>query len=577
MVKGFRQALLTSGCILMASLVAGCGGGGGGGSSTGGGTGTGGGGSGGGGNGGGGSTGPTYTAGVFEPSSEFVDRCEMPRPGTSDRAGSTVLENFWLRSWSNELYLWYDEIQDRNPYNYDDRLEYFDLLKTNELTPSGAPKDQFHFTYDTAEYQQLVNSGEDVQYGAEFAIIRSTPPRDIRVAFVQEGSPADAAGFTRGTRIFEIDGVDVTYASSNADINILNNGLFPSDAGETHIFTIEDANTPNPGVTRDVTLAAQVVAVDPVQQADILDVDGQKVGYLHLTTFGVVSAEEQLIDVMTQFADEGVDDLVLDLRYNGGGFLDISAELGYMIAGPGNIGSGFFDRLVFNDKYPNTNPVTGETLTPTPFHSTSQGFSVNAGQPLPTLNLDRVFIFSTAATCSASEAVINALRGIDVEVVLIGTTTCGKPYGFYGTDNCGTTYFSIQFRGENSKGFGDYADGFSPSELNGAPGVDVPGCAASDDYGDMLGDPDERMMRHALAYRATGACASNSTSSLAARSAPEGVEEPQLFIADTGLYNMRDPNSLYASEAFRERLVRKQLREMTLNRPLTPEEKERLQ
>nr|GGH99741.1 peptidase S41 [Aquisalinus luteolus] len=543
--------------------MAGCGGGGGGGSSSGGGTGTGGGGSGGGG-GGSGSASPTYTPGVFEPSSNFVDRCAMPRPGTSDRSGSIVLENFWLRSWSNELYLWYDEIQDRNPYNYNDNLDYFELLKTNELTPSGAPKDQFHFTYDTAEYQQLVNSGAEVQYGAEFVILRGAPPRDIRIAFVQAGSPAANAGLARGTRILAIDGVDVANGS---DVDTLNDGLFPSNAGESHTFRVRDLGS---STERNVTLTAQTVAVNPVQQSSVLDVNGDKVGYLHLTTFGVVTAEEQLIDAMTQFSNEGVTDLVVDLRYNGGGFLDISAELGYMIAGPDQIGNAFYEELVFNDKYPNTNPVTGEALTPTPFHSTSQGFSVNQGQPLPDLDLERVYFLSQSGTCSASESVINALRGIDVEVVLVGGTTCGKPYGFYGTDNCGTTYFSIQFRGENAKGFGDYADGFIPVTGTPTRQSEIQGCVVGDDFGHLLGDPDEAMLRAALNYRATGSCSGVATTmSASARLAPQTVEDPQLFMAGSDRYNTLDPNSLYASEAVRERLRRNLVRDMTLNRPLS--------
>ena len=67
------------------------------------------------------------------------------------------------------------------------------------------------------------------------------------------------------------------------------------------------------------------------------------------------------------------------------------------------------------------------------------------GEPLPTLDLDRVFVLTGPGTCSASEAIINGLRGIDVEVILIGETTCGKPHGFYPADNCGTTYFTVQF------------------------------------------------------------------------------------------------------------------------------------
>ncbi len=107
---------------------------------------------------------------------------------------------------------------------------------------------------------------------------------------------------------------------------------------------------------------------------------------------------------------------------------------------------------MFNDKYPNTNPVEGGALTPTPFHSTAQGFSVTTGTPLPTLNLSRVYVITSKNTCSASEAIINSLRGVDVAVYQIGSTTCGKPYGFYPADNCGTTYFSIQFEGAQCQG-----------------------------------------------------------------------------------------------------------------------------
>ena len=122
-----------------------------------------------------------------------------------------------------------------------------------------------------------------------------------------------------------------------------------------------------------------------------------------------------------------------------------------------------FERIVFNDKYPSRNPITNEVLTPTPFHTTSQGFSGAPGRALPTLNLDRVYVLTGPGTCSASESIINGLRGVNVQVYVIGSTTCGKPYGFYPADNCGTTYFSIQFRGENAANFGDYTDGFSPA------------------------------------------------------------------------------------------------------------------
>jgi carboxyl-terminal processing protease len=143
-------------------------------------------------------------------------------------------------------------------------------------------------------------------------------------------------------------------------------------------------------------------------------------------------------------------------------------------------------------------------------------------------------VLSTARTCSASEAVINGLRGINVEVVLIGGTTCGKPYGFYATDNCGETYYTIQFQGVNNIGFGDYADGFIPNNSTAPFGVRIPGCSVSDDYSKELGDPQEAMLAAALGYRASGTCpapASASseagTSSLGAQSDEPGIRMPR--------------------------------------------------
>jgi len=210
---------------------------------------------------------------------------------------------------------------------------------------------------------------------------------------------------------------------------------------------------------------------------------------------------------------------VLDIRYNGGGYLDIASEVAYMIAGPGPTAGRAFERTVFSDKHPSRDPVTGETLTPVPFHATSQGFSGPEGQALPTLNLSRVTVLTSANACSASESIMNGLRGVGVQVIQVGTTTCGKPYGFYPADNCGTTYFSIQFQGVNAQGFGDYPDGFSPSNTVSSPGVTVPGCSVADDFSHALGDPAEARLAAALGYLADQSCPA------AAGTAPPGVAQ----------------------------------------------------
>ena len=171
-------------------------------------------------------TGPTWTAGVFEAETNFKNRCEAPRSGTNpatgsaypDVAGSTLYENHWLRAWSNDTYLWYDEIEDVDPGTVSDRLDYFELLKTNATTSSGNAKDNFHFSLDTAEYQQRVSTGSSSGYGMRYAIVQDSPPREIRVSLVESDSPASRApaNLMRGAEILEVDGVDAVNGATQA-------------------------------------------------------------------------------------------------------------------------------------------------------------------------------------------------------------------------------------------------------------------------------------------------------------------------------------------------------------------------
>ncbi len=451
----------------------------------------------------GGST--SYKAGDFPASSTFANKCQSPRVGTDaatgraypDKAGSLDDEKAFLRSWTNELYLWYREVPDRDWAPYTKATDYFDVLKTPATTASGKAKDQFHFTYDSAAWEALSQSGAEVGYGAQW-VVKGSPPRSVVVAYTQPGSAAAAAParLARGTSVLTIDGVDVENGS---DIDTLNKGLFPSTAGETHTFVLRDLGAT---ASRTVTLMAASVVETPVQDVQTVAGTRGQVGYM-LFNDHIATAETQLIDAITQLKSAGITDLVLDIRYNGGGYLDIASELAYMIAGPARTAGRTFERTSFNDKYTSKNPVTGEALTPTPFHDTAVGFTAPSGQALPYLGLSRVFVLTRPDTCSASEAVINGLRGVGVDVIQVGTTTCGKPYGFYPQDNCGTTYFSIEFQGVNDKGFGDYADGFVPG---GSGATGLPGCQIADDFGHDFGDPREAQLAAALDFRARGSC-----------------------------------------------------------------------
>ena len=415
---------------------------------------------------------PAYVAGTYLPSSTFAARCVSPRSGTdpltgrayADVRGSVAWENSFLRSWSRELYLWYRELPDINPASVSTPTGYFNFLRTSALTASGKLKDEFHFTYPTTEYIALSQSGVSVGYGVEWVVSGTPPSRVVIAAYTEPNSPARAANITRGARLLSVDGTNVANSSS-APL-----GLYPVAAGENHRFVLRDLN----GTQRDFNMTSVNVTSSPVQNVSVIPVGGSNVGYLLFNDHNATS-EQQLITAFTQLRNANVSDLVLDIRYNGGGYLDIASEVAYMIAGGAATMGRTFERIQFNDQHPSINPVTRQTITPIPFYSTAVGFSAAPGTPLPTLNLPRVFLLTGTNTCSASESIINSLTGIGLQVIQIGSTTCGKPYGFYPQDNCGTTYFTIQFQGVNNANFGSYSDGFSPNNTVSNAGVRLPG------------------------------------------------------------------------------------------------------
>jgi hypothetical protein len=466
-------------------------------------------------NGGGGDA----SIGSIAPSSRYAQQCAPDNPYSADALatpsiGSLATEKQWIRSYFNEAYLWYDAVPAINaassPYvgsltSYDGNgvpmplSNYFQALKTTAATASGSKVDKFSFAYPTAAWNALSQSGTEAGYGIEWMRYQSTTPRSWRVATVQPGSPAASAGIQRGDTLVSVDGVDFVTDRSTSGLNVLNEGLFPS-SGAQHTFVLSRTGNGNLSY---VLTASSSVAIDPVPLVTAFTRGANKIGYMVFTDH-IVPSEQKLIDAVTTLKNAAITDLVLDLRYNGGGYLYIASEVAYMIAGANQVGGKVFDRTVYNAKR------TAENNS-TPFYSTACILGSNnrctSSQPLPTLNLRRVFVLTQRDTCSASEAIINGLAGADVQVIQIGATTCGKPYGFTAQDNCGISYFPIEFKGVNNKGFGDYTDGFSPVQA-GASGTNLLGCTATDDLEHALGDLSETML-HTVLYRIeNGSCPS---------------------------------------------------------------------
>jgi len=458
-------------------------------------------------------------------------KCATPRTGIDpftnrpypDRQGTLDDEKKWLRVWTDDLYLWYDEVPAVDPA-LPTATDYFDQLKTFAITSSGKFKDRFHFWYPTDYWEKLSTSGTDVGYGTTLIAVppcstcdpSTKPPREYRVGYNEPNSPAALAGMNRGARILWVDDVDLVNASDKTSLGILNAGLFPAKAGEQHKFVFEDFGT---NVQHTMTLTSASITIAPVPDVHTITVGSDKVGYM-LFNDHLATAEKALVDAINQLKAEGVKDLILDVRYNGGGYLDIASELAYMIAGPNATSGRTFERLIFNSKHPSTDPVTDRALAPTPFYPQGSGLSVPRGTPLPSLDLSRVFVLTGSGTCSASESILNGLQGVNIQVIQIGRTTCGKPYGFYTFDNCGTTYFSIQFKGVNAMGFGDYPDGFTPGAAT--PGS-FAGCVVVDDFAHALGDAAEGRLAAALVYRNSPTCPAQPTRALRAALPQEGV------------------------------------------------------
>jgi C-terminal processing protease CtpA/Prc len=481
---------------------------------------------------------PQWIAGQFADDTIFKDLCAVPRTGPdsngdtfNDVQGTAMHEKMWLRSWTNDTYLWYSEVADNDPTGFS-IANYFSQLKTNERTESGSLKDNFHFSQSTEEYNLRTQSGVSSGYGISWEFVRNSVPRRLIVRYTEPNSAASNAGVSRGFELNSINGIDFVNTSNSGDVEQINNALFPQDSGQSFSFAFVDTNG---DPVLDVDLVSANIELQPVQNVTVMETAVGKLGYMQFNSF-IRTGQQGLIDGFEYFAEQGINDLVIDLRYNGGGLLAMASQVAYMVAGSAQTNNQTFETLQFNDKYTNRDPVTGNSIQPTPFYTREINWTTNqfTNNNLPSVELSRVYILATDGTCSASEAVINGLRGIDVEVILIGDTTCGKPYGFYPTENCSTTYFTIQFQGVNAKDFGQYSDGFKPV-INPEFQDQLAGCEVGDDFTQPLGNKNEALLAAAIGYAETGVCpVQGKTNKVKAKQAKQNK-------AETGIA-IRNPN-----------------------------------
>lgn len=277
----------------------------------------------------------------------------------------------------------------------------------------------------------------------------------LRLVLVHPNSPAEDVRLTRGMRVLSVNGTPINAGATNIP-------RFEN----TVSLTVQEAS----GAIRQVELQARSFNMRGVTLREVKEVAGRKVGYLVFSIFTQSSVQE-LDEAFNFFRSEGVNELVLDIRYNGGGSPETAQHLASLIA-PNAAGRRFL-------QYQHNNQNTQR--------NTELNFkSVNNG-----LNLSRVFILTTSNTASASELVINGLRPF-VNVQTIGSTTNGKYVGGYVfTHREGYSVVPISFQSINANG-DTFANGFEPS------------FRATDDRTRPFGHPNENFLAAALHFIANG-------------------------------------------------------------------------
>jgi hypothetical protein len=372
----------------------------------------------------------------------------------------------WLCSYMAEWYFWYATAPTPAPADAATLDDYFNaLLFQGDAT---FPADRYSNYESTESFNRFFGDGETLGYGLSVAglEVEGRPELPLRVRYIEPRSAAAAQGLQRGDEIVLINGVAASSYIASNDFALLS----PTTAGEALNLRVR-----NGAGERDLTLFASVFALTPVPTSAIVTSPlGRRMGYV-LVKDMINQVNAPLETVFAGFRAQGVDELVLDLRYNGGGLVSVGATVASYIGGARSNGQDYA-RLLYNDQRAAANNQT-----------------YRFSNPASALGLTRVYVLTGPRTCSASEQVINGLSPF-VSVVQIGDTSCGKPVGFLPTPFEGNTYSVVNFESVNQLNQGRYFDGLAPT------------CSVADDLDQALGSAAEGLLAAALQHADTGAC-----------------------------------------------------------------------
>ncbi len=399
-----------------------------------------------------------------------------------------------MRAW----YLWNDLLPasvDQGAFASPEELLAF-LTTFSPDDGNGSPVDRFSFINSAAADAAFFGEGRFEGFGFSSRFVASD---DLRLTRVFTDSPANAAGLARGQRILELNGRTIAQIEAAEGV------------GAVLATTPLDFKMRRPdGSEFTVTIAQDIVTIDPVPQFRIIPVQGTPgVGYMELATF-ISTANGEFDSVFGQFAAAGVTDVIVDLRYNGGGLVSTAELLADYLGG------AVAQNLVFSETQFNADRAAENNRT--------EFFELRGNS----LNLSRLVVVATSGTASASELVTNGMEP-HVETVIVGADTFGKPVGQVGLEFCEKILRPTSFQTVNADGFGDYFDGL-PAD-----------CAAADDLNIAVGADNDPNVEAALTYLSSGACPVSA--------APGGPSKPSAAWSGKQ-FDRRGPPSREFADAF---------------------------
>jgi C-terminal processing protease CtpA/Prc len=354
-------------------------------------------------------------------------------------------------------YYWYKELPNPDVSSFSSPEAYLEAVRYRPLDSS--------FSYITSKASSDAFYSESQFIGFGISSLQ-TGELEMRLAQVFPGSPAGDAGMDRGDYLVALGGKAVADLLRTGEINTI---FGPEQVGYPLEFTWRSPG----GAQRSATLTKRLVTIPTVSQTALLEAGSARVGYVHFRNF-VTPSVEALNAAFTQLRDGGATDLVLDLRYNGGGLVSVAQHLAGLIGGDPLVGQVFV-QFTHNDKQSSRN-------TAYRFEAKPQALAVT-----------RLVAITTRGSASASEAVINGLRPY-MDVKVVGDATYGKPVGQYGFEFCQKVLYPVSFLVANARGEADY--------FNGIPAD----CAAADDVDHALASPQEASLAEALHVVRYGRC-----------------------------------------------------------------------